>query len=246
MMLAALSTLEDQGIYSLAANYGGLVARIIFQPIEESSRNMFSMLLNPDERGERKKDQVRLAKAHLVDILQAYQLLSVLIFPIGPAMVPHALSIVGGQHWASSRIGDLLSLYCYYIPFLAFNGITEAFVASSADSKQIRVQTIWMGMFSACYALAAYLFLRVGDMGAYGLVLANVVNMAVRTLWSYIFIRSFLCKHGDALSFSEASVRPVTFALMAIATAIQATPEFSKIAGIIPTMAMSAIYAILM
>lgn len=247
MMLAALSTLEEQGIYSLAANYGGLVARIVFQPLEESSRNMFSMLLNSDESSKRSMDKVRLAKAHLVDLLKAYQLLSILIFPIGPAMVPHVLHLVGGRYWAASGFGDLLSLYCYYIPFLAVNGITEAFVSSSAESRDIRNQTVWMGGFSACYALAAYLFLQIGAMGAYGLVLANIVNMAVRTLWSYNFIQSYLYRNGDGLALREVSVRPVTFVLMTVATATQATREFSVLSSrIIPTMALSATYALLM
>ncbi|KAJ6140444.1 hypothetical protein N7470_010449 [Penicillium chermesinum] len=247
MMLAALSTLEDQGICSLAANYGGLLARIVFQPLEESSRNLFSMLLNPDDSGQRKRNQIRLAKVHLVDVLQAYELLSILLFPIGPVMVPHVLHIIGGQRWASSKIGGLLSLYCYYIPFLAFNGITEAFVSSSADSREIRSQTAWMGAFSACYALAAYLFLEVGAMGAYGLVLANIVNMVVRTLWSYLFIKSYLEKQGDGLSLREVAVRPVTFALVAIATATQATMDFPDLfSKMIPSTAISVAYTLLM
>ncbi|KAJ5214793.1 hypothetical protein N7468_010472 [Penicillium chermesinum] len=209
MMLAALSTLEDQGIYSLAANYGGLLARIVFQPLEESSRNLFSMLLNPDDSGQRKRNQIRLAKVHLVDVLQAYELLSILLFPIGPVMVPHVLHIIGGQRWASSKIG--------------------AFYRSTVITSP------------------AYLFLEVGAMGAYGLVLANIVNMVVRTLWSYLFIKSYLEKQGDGLSLREVAVRPVTFALVAIATATQATMDFPDLfSKMIPSTAISVAYTLLM
>lgn len=246
MMLAAMSTLEDQGIYSLAANYGGLVARIIFQPLEESSRNLFSTLLSPDDKGKRNETQVRAAKKHLIDILRAYQLLSIVIFPLGPLMVPQVLGLLGGRQWASTKVGDLLSLYCYYIPFLAFNGITEAFVSSAANPKEIRNQTVWMGAFSTCYALAAYLFLEVGSMGAYGLVLANIVNMAVRTLWSYSFIRIYLYRHGDGIRISEVSMRPITFIVGALATTIVAKEGILKPSrGIMPAILFSGVYGLL-
>lgn len=246
MMLAAMSSLEDQGIYSLASNYGGLTARIIFQPLEESSRNLFSTLLSPDDTGKRNESHIRTAKGHLVDILRAYQLFTALIFPLGPVMVPQVLRFLGGRQWTSSKVGDLLSLYCYYIPFLAFNGITEAFVSSAANPREIRNQTAWMGAFSACYALAAYIFLEVGTMGAYGLVLANMVNMAVRTLWSYIFIRSYLRRHGDGLDIGEVSIRPASYIIGVVATATMATQGLGPDQGIIPVIAFSGAYALLL
>ena len=246
MVLAALSSLEDQGIYSLASNYGGLIARIIFQPLEESSRNLFSTLLSPDEEGKRNAARVRIAKSHLIDLLHIYQLLSILIFPIGPVMIPQVLQILGGRQWTSPKVGDLLSLYCYYIPFLAFNGITEAFVSSAADASAIRRQTAWMGAFSACYALAAYLFLEAWSMGAYGLVLANIVNMVVRTIWSYRFIQSFLCRHGDGLQVREVGIRPVSYILGAITTgAMMAWSFLEPNKSTISAISFSGFYALL-
>ncbi|KGO43832.1 Uncharacterized protein PEX2_108610 [Penicillium expansum] len=244
MMLAALSGLEDQGIYSLASNYGGLIARIIFQPLEESSRNLFSALLSRDEDGKPKNIHIRTAKDHLVDILRSYQLMSILIFPLGPMMVPQLLHILGGRQWASPKIGDLLSVYCYYIPFLAFNGITEAFVSSAANSQQIRKQTAWMGAFSTCYALAAYMFLEVGNLGAYGLVLANIVNMVVRTIWSYSFIKSYLHRNGCSLHTSEVAIRPASFILCALASLFLG--GFGLELGFIKACALSGSYALLM
>ncbi|EPE34468.1 hypothetical protein GLAREA_10162 [Glarea lozoyensis ATCC 20868] len=41
VLIAALATPAVQGTYALANNYGGLLARLIFQPIEESSQNFF-------------------------------------------------------------------------------------------------------------------------------------------------------------------------------------------------------------
>ncbi|KAJ5894428.1 hypothetical protein N7495_006119 [Penicillium taxi] len=243
MFLAAMSTLEDQGIYSLASNYGGLIARILFQPLEESSRNLFSALLSPDNHGDRDKAQIRRAKAHLIDILRAYQLMSITIFPLGPVMVSQMLRILGGRQWDYSQVADLLSIYCQYIPFLALNGITEAFVSSAANSREIRKQTVWMGGFSACYGVASYIFLEVASMGAYGLVLANMVNMAVRTLWSYVFIRSYFCEYGDGLTIGEVSLHLRSYVLGAIATIIMATQPRQ---GLISTIAFCGGYTLLL
>ncbi|KAJ5721147.1 uncharacterized protein N7483_009081 [Penicillium malachiteum] len=245
MMLAAMASLEDQGIYSLASNYGGLIARIMFQPLEESSRNLFSRLLSPDETGKRNITQVRFAKQHLTDLLRAYQLLLVLVFPIGPIVVAQGLHLLGSRQWASPQVGDLLSLYCYYIPFLAFNGITEAFVASAASPKEIRHQAIWMGAFSVCYALAAYLFLEVWFMGAYGLVLANIVNMAVRILWSYMFIRSYLAQHEGGLRVADVSIHPVSYVLGILATVTMITQGLSAAdQDLLTVIAFSGTYAL--
>lgn len=246
MMLAAMSSLEDQGVYALASNYGGLIARIIFQPLEESSRTLFSTLLSFDETGKRSLAHTHAAKTHLLEVLRAYQLLSAFIFPVGPLLVPEIVGILGGPRWASTKVEDLLCLYCYYIPFLAFNGITEAFVASAANPREIRRQTLWMGVFSTCYAFAAYLFLKVWSMGAYGLVLGNIVNMAVRTFWSYLFIRSYLRLHREDLRVGEICIQPASYILAAIATGMTIAQRLSgSNPGIILATAISCAYGLL-
>lgn len=249
LMLAAMSSLEDQGIYSLASNYGGLIARVIFQPIEESSRNLFSALLPYHESGHQGTQSVRIAKSHLVDILQVYGVLSVIAVPLVPGIVSPALHILGGRRWSSPKVDSLLSLYCYYIPFLAFNGITEAFVSSAAEPSELRRQTGWMGGFSACFGLAAYVFLELCGLGVRGLVLANIVNMSVRTMWSYYFIASYFCRHqsrlviGDIrLHFSSYLAGFMTYLLLAYQNHIPFIPCASHLSK----MVVGAIYVCLM
>ncbi|PYI00490.1 nuclear division Rft1 protein [Aspergillus sclerotiicarbonarius CBS 121057] len=210
MMLATMTSLEDQGIYALASNYGGLMARVLFQPIEESSRTLFSSLLNSGGTGKLSGKNVNAAKSQLTEVVRAYSLIAVVGFPLGPALVPQVLHVLGGRSWASPRVSSLLSLYCYYIPFLAFNGISEAFVSSAANPAELRKQAVWMGGFSACFASAAYLFLKVGGLGAHGMVYANIVNMAVRIVWSFSFIQSFFSRHKSGMALSELTPRPLT------------------------------------
>ncbi|KAH8434734.1 Oligosaccharide translocation protein rft1 [Aspergillus melleus] len=226
MMLAAMASLQDQGIYSLASNYGGLIARIVFQPIEESSRALFSSLLNSGKSRERSPNTLGTARAHLINILRVYGLFSALVVPLGPYMVPRALHILGGRKWASSEVNSLLALYCYYIPFLAFNGIMEAFVSSAASASDLRRQARWMGIFSACLALAAYLLLIIGDLGARGLVWANIFNMGIRITWSLLFIRSYLCRNDHTLlAPNEFIPRPLTLISVIIASVTLARHE---------------------
>ncbi|KAL4800092.1 Rft protein-domain-containing protein [Aspergillus venezuelensis] len=216
MILAAMTTLQDQGIYTLASNYGGLLARILFQPIEESSRTMFSSLLCAKGNKGQQLD-VAVAKAHLLSVMRLYMLIAVVIIPLGPTLAPRALHIVGGRRWSAPEVDGLLALYCYYIPFLAFNGIGEAFVSSTASPAELRKQAAWMSLFSVCFASAAYLFLSMGGLGARGLVYANIVNMFIRIVWSFSFIQRYLQQQKTHLSASEFSLRPATYASGAVA-----------------------------
>lgn len=248
MMLAAMASLQDQGIYSLASNYGGLIARIVFQPIEESSRALFSSLLNSGKSRERSPNTLGTARAHLINILRVYGFFSALVVPLGPYMVPRALHILGGRKWASSEVNSLLALYCYYIPFLAFNGIMEAFVASAASASDLRRQARWMGVFSVCLALAAYLLLIIGDMGARGLVWANIFNMGIRIIWSLLFIRSYLCRNGHTiLALTDFIPRPLTLISAIIASVTLARHEqfVTDFYNIIKDLAICAGYTLL-
>jgi oligosaccharide translocation protein RFT1 len=220
MMLAALSTLEDQGIYALAANYGGLIARMFFQPIEESTRSNLGKLLAANKAGTPKPGSLTEAKLYLHDILRIYGILSILVCSVGPTTVPLLLRFLIGSQWSQPEVLSLLSLYCYYIPFLAFNGITEAFVSSVANNSELRQQSAWMGGFSAGFAAAAYLFLKVCRWGVHGLIWANIVNMAVRIVWSYWFINRYFRKHNNDMKLAETLPRIGTSVVGVIAYAV--------------------------
>lgn len=227
-LVSLLSTADVQGVYALANNYGGLLARLLFQPIEESSRSYFSRLLSSPASlvrmsgGETSKSSaspvVVEAKQSLQTILRIYILLSVLIVNIGPYAAPHLLTIVAGSQWTSRGAGEVLSFYCYYIPFLALNGITEAFVASVATEAQVHRQSFWMGGFSVAFAGAAFVFMRVFPLGAIGLVLANIINMLCRIVWSGQFITRFFSRHGT--EFGALSLLPIRMAVSSIANII--------------------------
>ncbi|PTB62051.1 Rft-1-domain-containing protein [Trichoderma citrinoviride] len=179
-LISLFSTPQVQGVYALANNYGSLLARLLFQPVEESSRSYFSRLF------------------------------------IGPIAAPPLLSIVAGRRWTSSGAGQVLGTYCFYIPFMGLNGITEAFVASVATEAQVHRQSFWMSIFSAVFAASSFLFMSVLQLGAHGLVYANTINMLCRIIWSGAFIVRYFKSLG--LDFEPASLFPTTTVAVSLST----------------------------
>lgn len=207
VLVSTLASLEDQGMYALSANYGGLIARMVFRPIEDSTRNLFAKLCAPPiakevaEAPEKNKVEtpsasVNRAATILRDILRVYSDVSLIAFAVGPTAAPLLLRLVAGSHWSNSGAGEVLGTYCYCIPLLAVNGVSEAFVAATASTKDLHWQSIWMGAFSAGFIASAYVFLRVLDLGAKGLVWANCVNMGLRIVFNLAFVKGFFRRNG--------------------------------------------------
>lgn len=227
LIISFLASPDVQGVYALANNYGGLLARLLFQPVEESSRSYFSRLLvasspatsvTKDPKAVGPSPAVQEAKTNLVTLLRLYVLLSSIIVNLGPLAAPPLLAIVAGRQWSGAGAGTVLAAYCFYIPFLALNGITEAFVASVATESEVHRQSRWMGGFSVAFAASAVLFMKVFPLGAIGLVLANIVNMFCRVIWSGLFIKSFFKRHG--VNFSVKELLPDSLATVSLGAAI--------------------------
>jgi hypothetical protein len=219
VLITTFASLTDQGAYALASNYGGLIARMLFQPIEESSRTLFAKLCAGGEPVTAKNDMAKpkvqskeetqnLSQASkiLATILHLYGILSLFACALGPTLAPLLLSIVAGKRWSATSASEVLATYCYYIPFLAINGVTEAFVAAVATHKELYTQSISMGVFFAFFASSAWFFIGQLGWGGSGVVAANTVNMALRIVWNTWFIKRFFKNRG--LDFSLWDVMP--------------------------------------
>ncbi|KAJ4303628.1 Oligosaccharide translocation protein rft1 [Kalmusia sp. IMI 367209] len=205
LLITRLASLADQGAFALASNYGGLVARMLFQPIEESSRNLFAKLCadTEPEPATRSGDQTRsLTKASRIMkmILRIYVILSLFAAILGPKVAPLLLSIVAGSKWANTSASEVLASYCSYIPFLAINGVTEAFVAAVATNKELYTQSLFMGVFFASFAGSAWYFISHLSWGASGVIAANKVNMGLRIVYNMWFIQRFFKQRNVSFS----------------------------------------------
>ena len=209
-LIATFASLPSQGAYALASNYGGLLARIILQPIEESSRSLFGRLPAAAQTASKTKDNAILshAKTHLTTLLRLYLLLSVFATCLGPPLAPILLRLVAGSRWTHTEAPGVLATYCYYIPLLAINGILEAFVSVVATDPQITRQTVWKVAFFGAFAGTGFLVLGVFEMGATGLVLANEVTMGLRIWWSWGFVQAYLRGVGDGQGLRAGSLLP--------------------------------------
>ncbi|KAJ9641736.1 uncharacterized protein PV06_03760 [Exophiala oligosperma] len=220
LIMSFLSSLADQGAFALASNYGGLLARLVFQPVEESSRNTFGRLLSSPSTSsntisssksgsssalddDSRKANIREALAYLSKTLRFYTILALPLVSIAPHVLPLVVGHIVGAKWSSTSTASLLSTYCYYIPLMAVNGILDAFVTSVASPAQLRTQSAWMLLFTGLYGVAAWTMLKRLDLGAAGLVGANMVNMALRIVWSIVFVRQWVQEHDTAGSDSR-------------------------------------------
>ncbi|KAI4251577.1 MAG: hypothetical protein LQ352_004763 [Teloschistes flavicans] len=215
LLVAAFTSLQSQGAYTLATNYGGLVARMVFQPVEESTRTLLGRLLHQSAYlskvsdnthavpSSERRELVDQAATYLRTMLRLYSIISTMIVAVGPSLAPVLLRFVAGSRWSDSEAPSVLSTYCYYIPLLAINGILEAFVSAVATPAELRVQSVWMIAFSAAFAATGFLVLKVSDQGAQGLVLANAVNMTCRIIWSWQFAAGHLRDRGAAIHVGD-------------------------------------------
>jgi hypothetical protein len=184
---------------------GSLVARMIFQPLEESAYSEFSNLLghqgkSPDsiQSAEQHKPSnlkavlsaMRQAATILATLLKAVTLIGLVFACFGPPNTHILFECLYGARWSAASTA--LSYYCVYVLLMAINGVSESFVLAALPSPaDVHRYNVWLAAFSAVYLVVARLAL---PYGAAGLICANCVNFGVRIAYAVVFIRQFLSR----------------------------------------------------
>ncbi|KAJ3179625.1 Oligosaccharide translocation protein rft1 [Geranomyces variabilis] len=182
---------DEKGAYKMVSDLGSLIARIVFQPIEEAARAFFSRTLTGG-KALRVRD-VALSIDLLSTLLRFHLLLGAYFVFLAPNYSGTLIALLYGPAKASSpEIVLALAVYCFYVPLMGMNGIAEGFVQGVGDSAAIRRQSTWMIACSFVFVAVAYAAMNVGGMGPAGLVLANMANMAMRIRFCRAFIRKYL------------------------------------------------------
>ncbi|KAG6878046.1 hypothetical protein C0993_000369 [Termitomyces sp. T159_Od127] len=225
LILSYFSPLQDQGGYAVAVNYGSLIARIVFQPIEEAYRGFFSKVLGnvTTNIGSKTENDVALQQAStaLISLLSVQAAFSLILIVFGTAYLPFLLQILLPRQYLATSAPQVLSAWVWYIPVLAFNGGLEAFLSSVATPQDLNKQSRWMAIFSVVYTVAAVSFfnLRLGDAS---LVYANILNLSVRIAYTGTFITSFFARCGARQLLDWRAAVPKTQVLFCVAvSAIQ-------------------------
>ncbi|CDO94657.1 unnamed protein product [Kluyveromyces dobzhanskii CBS 2104] len=186
LIINSLCTVEEQGIYSLLSNYGSLITRLLFAPIEEALRLFLARLLSVSST-----KNLRLSMKVLIDLTKFYLYLSLFIIIFGPINSSFLLKFVIGSKWSSTSFLETIRSYCFYIPFLSLNGIFEAFFQSVASGDQIFKHSYVMMLFSGIFLFNCWLFIEHFDLSLEGLIVSNILNMALRIAYCGNFIYKF-------------------------------------------------------
>lgn len=216
VIVSRISPVEDQGGYGLALNYGSLVARILFQPLEESSRLFYSQALG-DLRGgaeDGKKDgnpsgsheEGLTSSARLLSKLLKLQLYLALVFTCFAPFYVHPLlyHLLGRRsRWLQTTAPDLLQSYLFLLPLLGFNGLLEAFVQAVADERQLGRMSAWLLAWSGLYCASCYILVSFVGMKEEALIWSNAITMLGRCMYSIHFIKIYFKTHRRTFHISR-------------------------------------------
>ena len=228
IVLSALAESYDQGIYAIASSYGGLAARLLLQPIEENARLLFSrqgalIMENVKQCDSKSTKTVTTTSKHIDEmqttysfLLRAVCLIGLLFAMIAVNYTSILLRLLAGHRWGSnSEAISALSAFCVYTAFLSLNGITEAFVYGVARSgKDIGQLSIVHAGVGGIFALIAPGL--VSTRGAVGLVSANCICMALRSLYSLYFAWGYFANGERNISSIGRMCRAVPHPLVVI------------------------------
>ncbi|XP_074169194.1 man(5)GlcNAc(2)-PP-dolichol translocation protein RFT1 isoform X1 [Rhinolophus sinicus] len=194
----------DQGVYDTVNNLGSLVARLIFQPVEESFYIFFAKVLEREKDATlQKQEDVAVAAAVLESLLKLALLAGLTITFFGFAYSQLALDIYGGAMLSSGSGPVLLRSYCLYVLLLAINGVTECFTFAAMSKEQVDRAFGWMCnigtsfelynltmlALSSSFLVLSYLLTR--WCGSVGFIVANCFNMGIRITQSLCFIHRY-------------------------------------------------------
>lgn len=173
------------------------MARIIFQPIEETSRIFFSKLLSQSKSSPEKKQttsnfaDLKQASEIIHLVLLLYVHLGILFLALGPPYIPTLLSLVLPSRYLSTSAPAVLKAYCLYLPVMALNGFLEALLSSTATPADLARQSRFMVVCSVGFVLVAVGLGEVLGMRETGLVYANVANLGARAAYGWMFTKGY-------------------------------------------------------
>ncbi|XP_003789541.1 protein RFT1 homolog [Otolemur garnettii] len=180
----------DQGVYDIVNNLGSLVARLIFQPVEESFYIFFAKVLEREKDAKlQKQEDVAVAAMVLEFLLKLALLAGLTITVFGFAYSQLALDIYGGVMLSSGSGPVLLRSYCIYVLLLAINGVTECFTFAAMSKEEVDRYNFTMLALSFSFLVLSYILTY--WCGSVGFILANCFNMAIRITQSLFFIHCY-------------------------------------------------------
>ena len=192
MLLSAGATRGEKGAYNVVSSLGSLAPRLLFQPIEDASRNLFGIMAHSaatQPTGKGKGKHTPEAWLALCLTLRSVALVGMLFMFLGPPFTQVLVKMLLSPEWAASVVPSALAVFCVYVATMAVNGITEAFVFAVVNEGDLAKLNARLVVISLLYSAAAWVCLK--TYGVPGLIAAASLNMAMRSANSMWFIRRY-------------------------------------------------------
>ncbi|KAI5969699.1 RFT1 [Candida margitis] len=191
LLISYLCTIEEQGVYAVIVNYGSIIARLLFQPLEESTRLLLAKIVNSTEKPKGETMAQSFTYITMISLFYFNLCLFILFAGITNGSFLLQVMIGGTSKWAQTNIFDIFTLYVTYIPFLAFNGVFEAFFTIIVQPHEIQKYSQFMTFITIIVLATSYVLISVMELRLAGLILANILNMAMRIGYCYHSIKNY-------------------------------------------------------
>ena len=178
VILVALFDEAAWSSYALVSNFGSLILRTLFAPVEEIAFSYFSTADGSFERRDR---------LHIARILLGIQgALGAIALGYGPTYGYFALRLLYGRGWADDEDAvSAFQLYCVFLFAASLNGIMEAYAHATADVQWMRRNVFFQIACSTVLCVASW---TLRSYGARGLIVATTCSMALRVVRCLFFL----------------------------------------------------------
>ncbi|KAJ3193752.1 Oligosaccharide translocation protein rft1 [Irineochytrium annulatum] len=193
ILSVSMITAEIKGDYALAERYGSLIARILFQPLEESGRLYFAKAVGTVD--DQFKNNIITATNVLTMQIRLHILLGFYFIFLGTNYTGLLVHVLAGHDFSVGTAPLVLAFYCCYVPLMGVNGITEAYLLALGSKQVLTNQSYWMGVCWVVFVSMGYVTIKLLALGAVGLVVSNCVNLTMRIAFAWRFIRDHLLNY---------------------------------------------------
>ncbi|KAG7700763.1 hypothetical protein KL929_001566 [Ogataea haglerorum] len=180
----------DQGYYSIVLNYGSLMARLLFQPVEETIRMNTAKLFASNQPETCKRANLN---RNIYKVVTVYIYILTLLLIFAPRNTSFFIHQAFPNIADPEKFVEVFKIYWYYLPLLSMNGVLEAlFNSVYTDPDHVSLYSRLMFVNSACFYLTSAFFIKRLQLGLVGLILANSINMLIRILFCAFEVKPFL------------------------------------------------------
>lgn len=156
-------------------------SRLFFAKMEESAHLYFSQTVTRGDNADMKKEEGPSRNLHY--LLKGLVLLGLVICIFGVPFSHMLLNLYGGTLLSSGIGPALLRTHCFYILFLAVNGISECYAFNVMTSEEVSKYNYLMTLMTLIFLACTWIFAKL--FGPLGFTLANCCNFTMRIVYNF-------------------------------------------------------------